>query len=283
MSELKPVHFFVHVPKCAGRSVELHLEEHLGPGFLYLRRKRGLERHLSAHIYRIPKRFDPNLTNAVSGHALGQSMKRHFSGREIRQSVLLRDPLSLLVSFYNFRMSRFSFEGWPHVSFERFYQSRHLNPVSTFLLVNYLEISWARLLTMSAAEKFDRISEAFQDFWFVGDYRQCDRLIATVSDEFGIPDQAPRANVLESKKLTVDKVPQTMKDRIAADCALDQAVYDAWATRGFREKDPVAVPAPRTRGLPGVLGHEAARQVENARITSMRKRLGRKPRPAEEE
>ena len=283
MSEDKPVHFFVHVPKCAGRSVELHLEQHLGPRFLYLRRKRGLKRHLSEHIYRIPQRFEPDSTDAISGHALGQSMKQHFPGREIRQSVLLRDPLSLLVSFYNFRMSRFTFEGWPHVSFERFYQSRHLNPVSTFLLTNYLETSWAKLLTMSAAEKFDRISAALEHFWFVGDYRQCDRLIATVSEEFGIPDQAPRANVLDTKLLTVQTVPSAMRDRIMEDCALDQAIHDAWAKRGFRENDPAQVPSPKGRGALRILGHEAARQVENARITAMRKRLGRKPRPAEED
>lgn len=283
MSKLKPVHLFVHVPKCAGRSVELHLEQHLGQRFLYLRRKRGLQRHLSDHIYRLPQRFDPNTTDSLSGHALGRSIVKHFPGREVRQSVLLRDPLSLLVSFYNFRMSRFTFEGWPHVSFERFYQSRHLNPVSTFLLVNYLEVSWPRMLAMSAAEKFDRLSSALDEFWFVGDYRQCDRLIATVSEEFGIPDQAPRANVLESKLLTVDTVPQAMKDRIAEDCALDQAVHDAWAARGFRENDPVDVAAPGSRNLFSVLRHEAVRQVENARITAMRKRLGRKPRPDEEE
>jgi hypothetical protein len=282
MSDLQPIHFFVHVPKCAGRSVELHLEQHLGQRFMYLRRKRGLQRHLSEHVYRLPQRFDPSAIDAMSGHALGQSMSVHFPNREIRQSVLLRDPLSLLVSFYNFRMSRFTHEGWPHVSFEKFYQSRHLNPVSTFLLVNYLETSWTRLIRMSAAEKLEQVSERLQDFWFVGDYRQCDRLIAKVSAEFDIPDQAPRANVLESKLLTIDTVPQVMKDRIAEECAVDQALYDAWSARGFRETEPIEVTPPAGPGPLRILSHEAFRQVENARITAMRKRLGRKPRPTEE-
>lgn len=283
MIDPRPVHFFVHVPKCAGRSVELHLEQHLGPRFMYLRRKRGLKRHLSKHIYRIPQRFDPSDIDAMSGHALGQSMAEHFPGRELRQSVLLRDPLSLLVSFYNFRMSRFTHEGWPHVSFEKFYQSRHLNPVSTFLLVNYLETSWSRLIRMTDTEKLERVSERLQDFWFVGDYRQCDRLIATVSAEFRIPDQAPRANVLETRLLTVDTVSSSMKTRIAEECALDQALYDAWSMRGFRETPSVEVAPPTGRGALHIMRHEARRQVENARITAMRKRLGRKPRPQEEE
>lgn len=283
MSDSRPIYFFVHVPKCAGRSVELHLEAHLGERFVYLRRKRGWRRHLSEHIYRLPQRFDPPATDAVSGHALGRSLLSRFEGREVRESVLLRDPLSLLVSFYNFRMSRFTHEGWPHVDFERFYLSRHLNPVSTFLLVNYLEVPWGRLLTMSEADKLDRISEAFEDFWFVGDYRQCDRLIATVSEQFGIPDQAPRANVLEAKKLTTDTVPQAMRDRIAEECALDQALYDMWAGRGFREQAPAPQSLPSGNRIGRIIRHEAARQVENARITAMRKRLGRKPRPVEED
>jgi len=282
MNDNRQIHFFVHVPKCAGRSVELHLEQHLGPRFMYLRRKRGLKRHFSAHNYRLPLRFDPPSLDAMSGHALGQSVARHFQGRDLRQSVLLRDPLSLLVSFYNFRMSRFTHEGWPHVSFERFYLSRHLNPVSTFLLANYLETPWPKLVRMSAAEKFDRISSELEKFWFVGDYRQCDRLIATVSEEFGIPDQAPRANVLETKLLTVDTVPQAMKDRIAEDCALDQALHDAWGDRGFAGNPPADVERPVGGVALRILSHEAARQVENARITAMRKRLGRKPRPEEE-
>ncbi|WP_416897473.1 MAG: hypothetical protein ACMVY4_18655 [Minwuia sp.] len=196
----------------------------------------------------------------------------------MRESVLLRDPLSQLVSFYNFRMSRFTVEGWPHVSFERFYRSRHVNPMSTFLLVNYLEIPWTRLATMPRREKFERISERFSDFWFVGDYRRCDELITKISAEYGIPDQAARANVLETRLLTVDTVPQAMKDRIAEECALDQAVYDAWAGQG------AVAEKPKLTDMPGrVLLHEAKRQVENARITAMRKRLGRLPRPVEEE
>ncbi|WP_417517914.1 hypothetical protein [Minwuia sp.] len=278
----RPVHFFVHVPKCAGRSIELHLEKYLGERFLYLRRKRGLKRHLSSEIYRLPQRFDPAGTDAVSGHALGRSMASHFKGREIRESVLLRDPLSMLVSFYNFRMSRFTVEGWPHVSFERFYQSRHVNPMSTFLLVNYLELSWTRLARMPRAEKFERLSERLADFWFVGDYRQCDSLIGRISVEFGIPDQAPRANVLEKKLLTVDTVSAAMRDRILDECALDQAIYDAWAGRGYDRMDD-RPPAPVLRDRPGlIVAHEAKRQIENARITAMRKRLGRLPRPEEE-
>jgi hypothetical protein len=277
----RPVYFFVHVPKCAGRSIELHLERHLGPRYLYLRRKRGLDRQLSAASYRLPQRFDPGSTDAVSGHALGHSLAARFPGREIRQAVLLREPLSMLVSFYNFRMSRFAFEGWPLVSFERFYQSRHVNPVSSFLLANYLELSWPRIARMSRAEKFDRISARLERFWFVGDYRDCDRLISRVSDEFGVPDQAPRANVLEKKLLSAGDVPQAMRERIAEDCALDQAIHDAWAHRGFETGGRPAAPDLPDRPLHS-LGHELARQVENMRLTRMRKRLGRKPRPAEE-
>lgn len=266
MPDQPPVHFFVHVPKCAGRTIELHLEQHLGAGYVHTRRRKAPGRWFAASAFREPAGVDLSDVQAVSGHPLGASMASRFPGREVRQAVLLRHPVGMMVSFHNFRMMIFRREGWPEVDFERFCRSRHVNPAATFLLSYYFELPWSRIARMRRQDKFDFISERLERFWFVGDYRRCDALIATVSHDLGIPATAGRANVLEKKVTREEDLSRAAVDRLLEENALDLKLWETWKDRGFGR----TVPAPAPVAIPdrrlATLAHEVGRVIENQRL-----------------
>src|SRR3954471_11475200 len=74
-----PVYFLLHVPRTAGQTIELHLEEHAAPGTVWM------PRHLPRRPMLIkPRRHDlsrlgnPRSVRAVVGHDIGCSLERYF-------------------------------------------------------------------------------------------------------------------------------------------------------------------------------------------------------------
>lgn len=229
-----PLYFYVHVPKCAGRTVENHLKEHLKSQFIqahwvskYFRHFRG-QYH---NFYYDPKRARD--VRAFSGHQLARSISRYFPDRPLRELVLLRDPLSYLISYYNFRRTRYARENRAIMSFSHWYRTRPLNPISTFLLTYYFEISPRRQITMSPREKLAFLDEQLSRFWYVNCYRQCDAMVALLSDELGIPQQARPYNVNDNKHTHESDLSQSLIAQIAEQNAVDYALYQRWRGVGL--------------------------------------------------
>ena len=176
------VHFIYHVPKCAGQTVDRHLAGALAPD-VYCRttRRRGVGRFLaSRHAFEQPP--DPHRTKVISGHHLGPSVEPLVAGREVKRSILLRDPVSHAVSYYNFRMMRYLSEGLHPYSFALAYGAMQRNFIAHYILRNFLEVPWHRLARFSDNDKYDIVNAFLATFWFVGDYRLCDEvsLVPTV-------------------------------------------------------------------------------------------------------
>ena len=242
------VHFLLHVPKCAGTTVEAHFQTHLGPAYLLAPRWENPLRNFIGNRY-------PNLdaealrdVRVVSGHSLSIGMASLFPDAEIRQSVLLRDPLGFFLSFYNYRWARFD-EGWTAEppGFETWYRGQRRNPISRFLLNRYFDQAVPALYRLSSAARLRRLEEAFARFHFVGSYRHADEMIGGISRELGIPDEVAHQNVTPRRKLSAADLPDSLRRRIEADNALDQALFERWADRRW-EGGP-ATPAPDLSGL----------------------------------
>ena len=226
------VHFLLHVPKCAGTTVEAHFRQHLGDAFRFAPRWENPLRNFVGNRY---PGLNPEALEgirAVSGHSLSISLKAHFPGVEIRQSVLLRDPVGYLLSFYNYRWARFD-EGWGSEppSFEAWYRGQRRNPISRFLLNRYFEEAVPALYRLSSAARLRLLEAHLADFHFVGSYRYADEMIGGISRELGIPDHVDHQNVTPSRKLSAADLTDDMRRRIEADNALDQALFDRWAER----------------------------------------------------
>lgn len=260
------VHFLLHVPKCAGTTVEAHFRSHLGERFMYAPRWESPMRNFIGNRY-------PDLTPdtlgdvcAVSGHSLSTGMRALFPGAEIRESVLIRDPLGFLLSFYNYRWTRFN-EGWGSEPppFQRWYLGQRRNPVTRFLLNRYFDQAVPALYRLSSADRLAFLEDRLSRFHFVGSYRMADEMIGGISAELGLPTTVDARNVTPDRKLTKADLSPALQSRIERDNALDQALFDRWADRGWT---PGGLPAP-----PSLSGSDHVRYAVGDAISGVLKKL----------
>ena len=147
----------------------------------------------------------------------------------------MRDPVSHFVSHYNFRMMRYLSQGWQTYSIDIAYRARQRNFVTHYILRNFLEISWPRLLSLSAVEKYVAVNRFLSTFWFVGDYTRCNELVAALAPKLGVPTTAiPRNTCAEWqgrvrwKPLRVEDLTSRMIDQIRHENVLDQLLWETW-------------------------------------------------------
>jgi hypothetical protein len=261
MSDSPPLHILLHVPKCAGRTIEVHLARHLPAEAFYMPRRPG-----RGGLSEMPPVAG---IRALSGHHLTRSIEARFPDRQIRRSVLLRDPLSFQVSYYNFRMMRYLASGGRPYSFPLYYRALQRDPMAHFLLSRWLEVSPARLLVMPVAAKWRLLCDALASFWFVGDYRRCDDLIAALADELRIRAKAKRVNhegawtrTVDWRPLTLDDLDEEQRRRIPLDNPLDAALHATWATAGH---EAASVQPDRVPGPSDFLRHQLVRPLWQAR------------------
>ncbi|GMG83018.1 hypothetical protein LNKW23_22310 [Paralimibaculum aggregatum] len=192
----QPLEIVLHIPKCAGSTIEVHLLKHLGPEAFWSPRRRGraVPIELFGRKYNGRMPAPPEAIRAISGHYIGRSVEARFAGRAIRRSVLMREPQALVLSWYNYRMARYRSLGQAGYPFGLHLACMPPDPLAHFLLANWLELPWARLARMDAGEKLARLEAAFAAFDFIGDVSDCDRLVAELSRRLGIPEAAEAAN-----------------------------------------------------------------------------------------
>lgn len=241
------VHFLLHVPKCAGTTVERHFREHLGPGFLLAPRWNNPLRDVVGNRY---PGLDPATlapVRVVSGHSLSRSMRRLFPEAEIRESVLLRDPTGFLLSFYNYRWARFErgLDSRPP-AFETWYRAQRRNPITRFLLVRYFGQGVPALYRLSSADRLAWLEARLARFHFVGSYRRADGMIARISRELGLPETVEHQNVTPGRRLSAADLRPALAARLREENALDQALWERWKDRGWSQGAlPPAPPLPR--------------------------------------
>jgi hypothetical protein len=231
--------------------VQDHFRAALGAGFLLAPRWHNPLRSVIGNRYAMTQ-DDPRLPHlkVITGHSMGISLKRHFPGAEIRCSVLLRDPVGYLRSMYGYRVMRHRAGAGPKPpDFARWYLAQRRNPISRFILNHYFEQGIPALYLRSSCDRLDWLEARLRDFWFVGGYQRADEMIAGISRELGVAGQAVRRNTGPGDVMPEAMLDQPMRQRIIAENAVDQALWDRWAGRGWKADglNPVAPPP----ALPG--------------------------------
>ena len=227
----------VHVPKCAGSTLERHMAKHLPTEERWITRKRSPRLPLAwGRPYTLHRAPEIRRVRFISGHYVGRSLERMLPERPIRRSVLLREPTSFMISYYNYRMMRYLSLGWKPYSFETHLRSLPSDPITHFLLERWLEIPWPALMIMSPARKYQLLNHELRRFWYVADYGHCDELTAMMGAELGISTVPERLNTQEEwtskvnwRPLTTDDLTPELRSEIAARTRLDRALWQSWA------------------------------------------------------
>jgi hypothetical protein len=259
------VYFILHIPKTAGQTILYHLVEHCPPGAFWIPRRMPYPLSLFGRRHRLADLGDARGVRAVAGHELGCSLERQFPGREIRRVVLLREPLSLQLSLYNYRMMNHLAKGLGTYGFAVHLRAQPRDFLAHWLLARWLEIPWPRLAAMSDSDKYRLINQALAQFWFVGDYTDCDRVIAAIAPDLAVPATARPRNTarqwhkqIKWEPLTEAAMSSGLREAVRRRNPLDRALWETWHGAGF---DAAAVrPRPwEPASSAGFLAHEAGR------------------------
>lgn len=196
---VRKLHVVLHVPKCAGRTIEDHLFRHLGnkrfwnPG----KRTRSLPLEILDRKYDATPPGSLDDIEAISGHLIGRSIERMFPDRKIIRSVILRDPEKQIMSWYNYRMMRYISQGLHPFPFDVFVRSFPTNPVAYFLLERWFELPWIRHGTLSPEKKVALLDEELSKFDRIVDISEANNLCAWLSGDLSIPLEPNRTNTSE--------------------------------------------------------------------------------------
>ena len=256
-----PVYFVLHVPKTAGQTLQEHFAEHCPPG-MFWRSRHKLRQGRPREPGDLP---DLDRVRIVSGHQIGRSLERYFLGHELRRIVLLRDPLELQLSYYNWKMMDHLAKGLGTYGFALHLRALPRNFMTHFLLSRWLEVPWLRLAVMPEGQKYALLNETLAGFWFVGGHQHCDRIIAEIGRDLGVPATArPRNTAAELQAhtgwrlLTIDSLSAAGRVAFRTRNALDQALWESWRDAGFAvsEVEPKGFSAERRMA---VLGDELVR------------------------
>ncbi|HML29335.1 MAG TPA: hypothetical protein PKE16_10940, partial [Hyphomicrobium sp.] len=175
----EPVLIHIHVPKCAGTTVEQHLTKELGQSRTWLAPKRT--RQFPLGWFR--RKYDQappaplDQIKAVSGHFIGRSIEGNFKNRRIVRSIILREPESLMLSYYNYRMMRYITRGQRPYGFSLFLRATRQNFVTHFMLERWLELPWVELVRLSDEQKIERLDEAMSSIHHIAAIGEADTLI----------------------------------------------------------------------------------------------------------
>jgi len=251
----------VHVPKCAGSTIERHMLKHLPSEQCWIPKKRFPNLPIKWGRPYTLRGGIPSDPKFVSGHHIGRSVENLFPARSLRLSVLLREPISFMLSYYNFRMMRYLSQGWKPYSFELHLRSLPCDPISHFLLETWLEIPWPTLMVMSPDRKYEILNKELGRFWYVADYTHCDELIDLMGRELGIPTKSERLNTQEQwikktswRPLSPNDLSFDLRCEIAARTRLDRALWESWSQARLNTSRIQPVPLQKSDQFTFLLG-----------------------------
>jgi len=237
-SAAAPVYFLLHMPRTAGNTIAAHLKAHLGEGLWSPLQPSALTVLSRGKDY-LKNAPDLRQVRVVTGHHLRRSFEKHFTGRDIRRTLLLRDPVGFHLSYYNHRMMFLLSRGGRACSFDRHFRAQPRDLLALILLWYWLELPLSTMLSSSDARKYELLNEAIAGFWFVGSYTDCDRLLAVVAADLGVPAAAPPRNTTEQwrrrvdwRPLQVDDLTPSMREMILARNPVHEALWQSWRHAG---------------------------------------------------
>lgn len=236
----EPVLIHIHVPKCAGTTVEQHLNSELGASRTWLAPKRTRQFPLG-WFRRKYDRTPPapfNQIKAVSGHFIGRSIESNFKNRRIVRSIILREPESLMLSYYNYRMMRYILRGQHPYGFSLFLRATRQNFVTHFLLERWLELPWIELVRLTDEQKIERLDEAMSSIHHIAPIGEADALIEKISLEIGVSPMAKRRNTTKDreaetgwKTLRLAELSEADRAELEARTQLDRYLWRRWVLK----------------------------------------------------
>ena len=152
--------------------------------------------------------------------------------------MILREPQSLMLSWYNFRIMRYMLKGQKPYSFSLFLRSMRMNPVAHFILERWVELPWIQMSRMSDDVKAALLDKTLEQLDYVVDISETDSLIASLTPQLGIAEYAPRRNTAEQnqkksgwKVIGLEDLSRQDRLLLRSRTSLDRYLWRRWALK----------------------------------------------------
>ncbi|MBE9012436.1 sulfotransferase family 2 domain-containing protein [Pseudanabaenaceae cyanobacterium LEGE 13415] len=222
------LYLYQHVPKCAGSTIIHHLDQQLKTRALSLERKFQTKHEVWADIVKT----QPNLDTLVSihGHRVFYGL-HHLVDREARYYTFLRDPVSRVISLYNFWVDS-------PARREAMYKEGKLISFREFLDTDFAQNNMIRFLyhaiegdltpgnwIESITDHHLSVAKSFLDrCWFIGFVETFAEDFRYLSSNMGITYNPSQEN--RSKKYFELSQDPTVKDRILETNRFDIELFE---------------------------------------------------------
>ncbi|MFA5951746.1 MAG: hypothetical protein WC807_15835 [Hyphomicrobium sp.] len=235
----REVFYLVHVPKCAGTTVEHFAFTSLAPGEVFCPEKSWpINRFFLGKAWRRPSAIEPDQVRVICGHYFGRACGHLLTPHTPLEALLIRDPVPLFLSWYNYRMARHERFGRPVPKFKDWYKSQGRNPIARHVCTRHLGWSEAKFLVLKNSTIIEQLCSTLDSFWFIGDFRHVDRLLDAVGERLNVKQDHEIRNVTQYKFLRRAELDGGLVEQIRRENAIDGYLYGRYRDRLF---DPAAV------------------------------------------
>lgn len=228
-----PIYLFQHVPKCAGVTVEYHLEQCFRRGrWVKLNQKTQTKQEVIEYVRTVQPKTDRLIS--LHGHRVFYGL-HEVSRRRPRYFTFLRNPVDRLASQYKHWADRperrdLMYPNGTLLSFERFVEFPQVQNVMLRMLACAMEGKWTPGAVLTPPfETHVAAAMRFLDLcWFIGFVEEFDEDFGFVTSEMGLPQYVECRNV--SRSLLRDEDRGKAATRILELNAFDVELY-AYARR----------------------------------------------------
>lgn len=220
---MTPLWFVYHVPKTGGQTIRDYLAREM---------RRGVDfEHLGKWDRSTPLGFDEVAARdeasraglrVLCGHPLSRQFAGLFPGRPIREVVFLREPVSRLISHYNFAMTMRSRRGHETIALEQYLDEQQPDPMTHFL--------GQRLGETKPRKHLNIVLHELGQFWLAGRTESLDLLLPHLFEGMGLPAQVPHRSNVTGVTIELRATPTPdLADEIRRQNPLDVMLYAAIA------------------------------------------------------
>lgn len=225
----RPLIVYHHIPKCAGMSMFLHLNDHLtwNDQLVHLdgrARQDVLAAGCVPFDWKDPRELDR--IDVLFGHDVTREAAGRLAGREMKFATCLRDPASRMVSHYNWEMHQRELGDRVVPEFEEWYVSRGRNWMTRWLGRVFLGLDVNRV---DDDEVSERVVEALKEFWIVGTTDNFMESMRPVTEFLGLAPVNRSSNAAGKMYPNRFRLDAEWSGRIAAEHPLDVRLVKEFA------------------------------------------------------
>jgi hypothetical protein len=230
----RPLYLFAHIPKTGGGSVRMHFRRNIAGdhGVIHVNRPGDLDTF-----------FDSMSDEAragcqlIQGHGVKAEIPRFFPGRKPYFFTIMREPIALMISTYNWQAARgiIDRDGEP-LSFDEWLKPQGRNNfMSRWLLTKFMGQPKEELRRKEPERLLDEVRAVLKNFWVVAKLEDLERTLSPVCKALGIPESLAQSKNVAGRDYgkRIERTPE-VEDKLRDRVAIDKIIYEEFAGRSIK-------------------------------------------------